>query len=154
MDGEWQVHTDGAARGNPGPAGIGVVLVDPQGTVVDELAKGIGWATNNVAEYQALLEGLKLARDHGAKRLAVYSDSTLLVQQMRGAYKVKHEGLKPLHAEARKLAAGFKHVRFEAIPRERNRRADELANVGVDRDNPQVRAPDPTTFPGPGRLFD
>jgi ribonuclease HI len=150
MSGEWQVRTDGAARGNPGPAGVGVVLVDPEGNVVDELARGIGWATNNVAEYRALIEGLKLARSHGADRLRVLSDSTLMVQQMRGTYKVRHDGLKPLHAEARELADGFAGIRFEAVPRERNRRADELANLGVDRGNPGARAPGPGDGPRPG----
>lgn len=140
-NGEWAVRTDGAARGNPGPAGIGVVLTDPEGAVVDELAAGIGWATNNVAEYQALIAALDLARSHRVARLAVYSDSTLMVEQMRGNYKVKHDGLKPLHAAARKLAAEFDAIRYEAVPRGRNKRADELANLGVDRDNPQARAP-------------
>lgn len=144
------MRTDGAARGNPGPSGVGVVLTDPEGAVVDELAKGIGWATNNVAEYQALIEALKLARSHGVQRLAVFSDSTLMVQQMRGVYKVKHEGLKPLYAAARCLAADFSRVRYEAVPRGRNKRADELANLGVDRDNPTAQPP-----PGRGaeRLF-
>ena|SRR2546421_6936306 len=151
MSSEWQVRTDGAARGNPGPAGVGVVLVDPEGNVVEELARGIGWATNNVAEYRALIEGLKLARSHGADRLRVFSDSALMVQQMRGAYKVRHDGLKPLHAEASKLAGGFAGVRFEAVPRERNRRADELANLGIDRDNPEARAP--RSGSGSDRLF-
>jgi ribonuclease HI len=154
MAGEWEVRTDGAARGNPGPAGIGVVLTDPSGAVVDELAAGIGWATNNVAEYQALIEALKLARSHGVDRLAVFSDSTLMVEQMRGNYKVKHEGLKPLHAAARKLAGEFERVRYEAVPRGRNKRADELANIGVDRDNPEARPP-PSARSGQGspRLF-
>lgn len=149
-EGEWQVQTDGAARGNPGPAGVGVVLTDPHGLVVAELAQGIGWATNNVAEYQALIEALKLARSHEVRRLVVFSDSTLMVQQMRGAYKVKHEGLKPLHAAARRLAEGFTRVRYEAVPRGRNKRADELANLGVDRDNPAARPP---AARGPERLF-
>src|SRR5579859_6121197 len=121
---EWQIRTDGAARGNPGPSGIGVVLVDPEGKVVDELAKGIGWATNNVAEYQALIEGLQLAKAHGVDRLAVFSDSPLLVL-------------------AGKLAKEIGTVRYVAVPRERNRRADELANLGVDRDNPTATAPRP-----------
>jgi len=141
--GEWQIRTDGAARGNPGPAGVGVVLVDPGGAVVDELAKGIGWATNNVAEYQALIEGLRLARSHGVDRLAVFSDSTLLVEQMKGRWKVKHAGLKPLFALAGKLAREIGHVRYVAVPRESNRRADELANLGIDRDNRHVEAPPP-----------
>ncbi|HWD70974.1 MAG TPA: ribonuclease HI family protein [Actinomycetota bacterium] len=142
-NGEWQLRTDGAARGNPGPAGIGVVLVGPDGAVVDELAKGIGWATNNVAEYQALIEGLRLARSHGVDRLAVFSDSTLLVEQMKGRWKVKHPGLKPLFSLAGKLAREVGNVRYAAVPRERNRRADELANLGIDRDNPQAEAPLP-----------
>ena len=141
MSGEWQIRTDGAARGNPGPAGIGVVLLDPEGKVVDERAKGIGWATNNVAEYQALIVGLQLAKSHGVDRLAVFSDSTLMVEQMKGKWKVKHAGLKPLFALACKLAKEIGTVRYVAVPRERNRRADELANVGVDRDNPEVDAP-------------
>jgi len=143
LNGEWQIRTDGAARGNPGPAGVGVVLVDPGGAVVDELAKGIGWATNNVAEYQALIEGLRLARSHGVDRLAVFSDSTLLVEQMKGRWKGKHAGLKPLFALAGKLAREIGNVRYEAVPRERNRRADELANLGIDRDNRHVEAPLP-----------
>ena len=111
MSGEWQIRTDGAARGNPGPAGVGVVLLDPGGAVVDELGKGIGWATNNVAEYQALIEGLRLAKSHGVDRLAVFSDSTLLVEQMKGRWKVKHAGLKPLFALAGKLAKEIGNVR-------------------------------------------
>ena len=148
MDGEWQARTDGAARGNPGPAGVGVVLTDPAGVVVEEFAKGTGWTTNNVAEYQALIEALRLAGAHGASRLVVYSDSTLMVEQMKGNWKVKHDGLKPLFAEARRLAGGFEKVRFVAVPRERNKRADELANLGVDRDNPHARPP-----AGSGSLF-
>lgn len=118
-----------------------MVLVDPTGAVVDEIAKGIGWATNNAAEYQALIEGLRLAHSHGVDRLAVFSDSMLIVEQMKGAWKVKHEGLKPLHALARKLAGELGHVRYVAVPRERNKRADELANLGIDRDNPNAVAP-------------
>jgi len=151
LSGEWQIRTDGAAKGNPGPAGIGVVLIDPKGRVVEELGQGIGWATNNVAEYQALIEGLKLAKRHGVDRLAVFSDSTLVVEQMKGAWKVKHQGLKPLFAKARALAKDLGTVRFVAIPRERNRRADELANLGVDRDNPGAEAPSPGS--GTERLF-
>lgn len=141
--GTWRIRTDGAARGNPGPAGIGVVLESPDGKAVAELARGIGWATNNVAEYTALLAGLELALHHGARRVVVASDSTLLVQQMRGAYRVKHPGLRPLHERARELAAKFDHVAYEAVPRETNRRADRLANEAIDRDNPDAPPPDP-----------
>ncbi|MGH2769020.1 MAG: ribonuclease HI family protein [Actinomycetota bacterium] len=139
--GQYRLFTDGAARGNPGPAGIGAVLEGPDGEVVGTLSRGIGWATNNVAEYQALIDGLGLAAAHGVRRLLVRSDSSLLVQQMRGAFKVRHPGLKPLHALAVKLVHGFDAVRFEAVRRESNRQADRLANEGIDADNPGARPP-------------
>ena len=127
---------------------MGVVLVDPAGSVVDELALGIGWATNNVAEYRALIEGLRMAAANGARPLAVFSDSTLMVEQMRGNWKVRHAGLRPYFEQARTLARGLGEVRYVAVPRERNRRADELANLGIDRDNPAAEAP-----PVDDRLF-
>lgn len=147
------MRTDGAARGNPGPAGVGVVLTDPDGAVVDELAKGIGWATNNVAEYTALIEALRLARSHGVTELAVFSDSTLMVEQMRGAWKVRHEGLRPLWAAARTLAGEFTRIRYQAVPRGGNKRADELANLGVDRDNPSAEPPARISGRDAGPLF-
>lgn len=146
MSASFQLFTDGGARGNPGPAGIGVVLLSPDGKVVDEISEGIGWATNNVAEYQALIEGLKLARGHTVHRLHVKMDSKLVVEQMKGAYRVKHAGLKPLHVEAKKHVAEFEEVTFEAIPREANSQADALVNEGIDRwlmDNPGFEQPDP-----------
>src|SRR5262245_10478069 len=111
------MHIDGAARGNPGPAAYAVVLQRPGREVVEE-AETIGNATNNVAEYTALVEGLQLATELGVKKLAVFSDSELLVKQMRGEYRVKNEDLKPLYDEAKQLAAGFEkfvitHVRRE-----------------------------------------
>jgi len=133
LNGEWQIRTDGAARGNPGPAGVGVVLVDPGGAVVDELAKGIGWATNNVAEYQALIDGLRLARSHGVDRLAVFSDSTLLVEQMKGRWKVKHAGLLPLYGEARRLLSEFDRWSARHVRRAENFAADALCNEAIDR---------------------
>ena len=136
MSNEWQVRTDGAARGNPGPAGVGVVLVDPEGNVVEKLARGIGWATNNVAEYRALIEGLKLARSHGADRLRVFSDSALMVQQMRGAYKVRHEALRPLHRAALQALADFERWSIRTVPRARNAHADALVNAALDRAPP------------------
>lgn len=126
------LRTDGAARGNPGPAGIGVILEEPQGKLVERLARGIGWATNNVAEYTALIEGLELALARGAGRVIVVSDSTLLVEQMRGAFKVKSPGLKPLNVRARELAGRFVSIDFKAVPREQNSEADLLANQGID----------------------
>ncbi|QIA27849.1 reverse transcriptase-like protein [Thermaerobacter sp. PB12/4term] len=129
----WRLHTDGAARGNPGPAGIGVVLVGPDGAVAERIARFIGEATNNVAEYTALVTGLQRALERGARRLDVYSDSELMVRQLNGQYRVKNEGLKPLFEQAARLAAQFELVRFIHVPRERNREADRLANQGIDQ---------------------
>ena len=132
MTGAYRLRTDGGARGNPGPAGIGVVLEAPGGEVVAELAKGIGHATNNVAEYQALLEGLALAAQRGARSVDVFSDSLLMVEQMKGRYKVKHPGLKPLFDRARELVRTFDKVTFHAVRRELNKAADALANQAMD----------------------
>lgn len=132
MTGTYTLHTDGGARGNPGPAGIGAVLTDPDGEVVHEIAKGIGWTTNNVAEYTGLIEGLKAAIEQGVADLDVFMDSTLVIQQMKGVYRVKHPGLKPLHAQARQLAGRIGRVRYRAIPRAQNKHADRLSNEGMD----------------------
>lgn len=143
-EGHFRLRTDGGARGNPGPAGIGVVLEDPSGQVVAELSEGIGWATNNVAEYQGLIAGLKLALSQDVSRLDVFMDSLLVIEQMKGKYRVKHPGLKPLHASARELAVKFDRVRFNSVPRAENAHADRLMNDGVDRwlmDNPDVPPP-------------
>jgi ribonuclease HI len=129
---EVVVWTDGGARGNPGPAGVGVVVARPDGTVLAEVAEGIGWATNNVAEYRAVIAGLEQARALGARRVRVRADSLLLVQQLRGQWKVKNAGLQPLWAEATRLARSFERVTFEHVPRERNRAADALANKAMD----------------------
>ena len=123
---------DGAARGNPGPAGIGVVLVDEGGRVLAEVGEGIGPATNNVAEYRAVIEALRLAGEHGAGSVLIRSDSRLLVEQLSGRFRVKNPTLQRLHEEARRLAKGFGSVVFEHVPREENREADRLANRGVD----------------------
>jgi ribonuclease HI len=123
-----------------------VVLESPDGEVVAEVARGIGWTTNNVAEYEGLIEGLKLARQKGVRQLDVYMDSTLVIQQMRGAFRVKHPGLKPLHETARALVREFESLRFQAIPRESNRHADKLSNEGMDRwlaENPDFQPPEP-----------
>lgn len=132
MSGPYRLRTDGGARGNPGPAGIGIVLEAPDGEVVAEVAKGIGHATNNVAEYQALLEGLELAAGRGVRELDVFSDSLLMVEQMKGRYKVKNPGLQPLHARARRLVGSFDRVRFNTVRRELNKAADALANQAMD----------------------
>lgn len=125
-------YFDGGSRGNPGPAGFGAYIVDEDGTVLAEIAGGIGVATNNVAEYRGLLAALQWAVDHGVTALRVRGDSLLLVQQMRGVYRVKHAGLIPLHRQAQALCARIGQVSFEHVPRERNKDADRLSNVGMD----------------------
>jgi ribonuclease HI len=125
------MHIDGAARGNPGPAAYAVVLARPGEPVIEE-AQPIGAATNNVAEYTALVEGLQLALEYGVKKLAVFSDSELLVKQMNGEYRVKNEDLKPLYEEARTMAAKFAVFSITHVRREQNKRADKLGNEALD----------------------
>jgi ribonuclease HI len=126
-------NVDGGARGNPGSAGYGAIIVDESGAVLAELYAGIGVSTNNVAEYRGLLAALQWAHEHGHTRLHVRSDSLLVVQQMLGNYKVKHEGLLPLYREARHLAAKVGKVTFEHVRREQNKEADRLSNLGMDQ---------------------
>lgn len=126
------ISCDGAARGNPGPAGIGVQITDEEGKVVAEIAEWIGETTNNVAEYTAAVEGLRRAAVLGARRVHLRSDSQLLIQQLSGRYKVKASHLRPMYQEIMGLLSGFDRVRLEHVPREQNREADRLANVGVD----------------------
>jgi ribonuclease HI len=123
---------DGGARGNPGPAAIGVVISSPGGDVLDELAETIGEATNNVAEYLALLRGLERARTLGASELEIVGDSELVARQLTGAYKVKHPAMKPLHAEALAALGGFDRWVIRTVPRAENARADELVNQALD----------------------
>jgi len=151
------VACDGASRGNPGPAGIGAVVVTTKGEVLAEIARGIGVTTNNVAEYTAVIEGLVRAAELGATDVLLRSDSHLIVEQLSGRYKVKNAKLKPLHARVRELAGGFWRIRYEHVPREHNRHADRLANRGVDewlaageKASPPERQP-PPWGPQPGR---
>lgn len=123
-------NIDGGARGNPGPAGYGV-RIECDGEVI-ELKEALGVATNNVAEYRGLIAALAWAAAHGVGTLHVRSDSELLVKQMRGEYRVKHPGLQPLAAEARRLVAQIGDVRFEHVRREQNKDADRLANEAMD----------------------
>ena len=125
-------YIDGGARGNPGPAGWGVVIQAADGTPLAELYGAIGTATNNVAEYRGLLAALEWATAQGERDLHVRSDSLLLVQQMLGNYKVKNAGLQPLHARARLLAVELGNVTFEHVGRAKNAHADRLANVAMD----------------------
>ena len=126
------VSCDGAARGNPGPAGFGVQITDERGTVVAELAGWLGQTTNNVAEYTAAVEGLRRAAELGARRVHLRSDSQLLIEQLSGRYKVKAPHLRPLYHDVVAAMEGFDEVTLEHVPRERNREADRLANEGVD----------------------
>jgi probable phosphoglycerate mutase len=130
--GRLVAYIDGGARGNPGPAGFGVRIEDADGALIEEFAESIGVATNNVAEYRALLAALEWAKRHGRDQLHVRSDSLLLVQQMLGNYKVKHPGLQPLHAKARVLAHEIGTVTFEHVGRALNAHADRLANTAMD----------------------
>ncbi len=126
------IYTDGAARGNPGPAGAGAVLMDEDGDVVAELSRYLGETTNNQAEYQALIIALEEARRLGADQLSIFSDSELLVKQIKGDYLVRNEGLRRLFKLAKdKLKIFGKHT-IEYLPRERNTHADRLANRAID----------------------
>jgi ribonuclease HI len=126
------VHVDGGARGNPGPAAAAAVLSTPDGTVVDELAEALGETTNNVAEYRALLLGLRRARELGATEVQLVNDSELVARQLTGDYKVKHAGLKPLHEQARAALEGFERWSIRSVPRAENARADGLVNQKLD----------------------
>jgi ribonuclease HI len=126
------LHVDGGARGNPGPAAIGVVVSNPEGEVLDEVAETIGVATNNVAEYRAVLRGVERARALGATDVEIVNDSELVAKQLTGAYKVKHPAMKPLYAEAIAALGSFDAWRVRSVPRAQNARADELVNQALD----------------------
>ena len=126
------LYTDGAARGNPGPAGAGAVIVSPAGHIMAKVGKFLGDSTNNVAEYTGLLIGLKRAKAMGIKELDVFSDSELMVKQLQGDYAVKAEHLRPLYDEVRALLKGFSDVHLAHIPREQNAAADEMSNRAID----------------------
>lgn len=126
------LHTDGGARGNPGPGGIGVVLRARDGEVLGELAAGIGIVTNNVAEYKALIAGLEMALARGVSDVAIHMDSKLVLEQLQGNWKIKNDTLRALAVEARRLANRFDNVTFTLVPREHNADADALANQGMD----------------------
>ena len=129
--GATRIHIDGAARGNPGPAGVGILITGPDGQVVERIHRSIGEATNNVAEYRALLLALERSRALGCAEIEVYSDSELLVRQLLGRYQVKHPVLRALHAKARDRIAGFRRFHITHVPREENVEADALANRGI-----------------------
>ena len=127
-----KLHTDGGARGNPGPAGIGVVLTDDLGNVIGEVGEGIGITTNNVAEYAALIRGLEMALEQGVTEIDCFVDTQLIANQVKGEWKIKQEHLRPLAVKARSLLNRFERASIEQIPRELNADADKLANQGMD----------------------
>jgi ribonuclease HI len=126
------LHVDGGARGNPGPAAIGVVISRPDGEVIDELAERIGPATNNVAEYRAVLRALERAAELGATELEIIGDSELIARQLSGVYKVKHPAMRPLYEQAMSALANFDSWRIDTVPRAQNARADALVNAALD----------------------
>ena len=125
-------YFDGGARSNPGPAGYGVYIVDDAGNVLAELSGSLGITTNNIAEYNGLIAALQWAVDRNLTQLSIKGDSQLIIEQMRGNYRVKNEGLKPLHLRARMLVMQIGDVTFEHVRREQNKEADRLTNVGMD----------------------
>jgi len=129
----WTLRCDGGARGNPGPGAMAYVLSDPHGKEREARGEFLGTVTNNVAEYRALIAGLEAAARHGAGSLRVVMDSELVIRQMTGEYRVKNAGLKPLWAEARRLAAGYADVTYRSVLREENARADRLVNEALDK---------------------
>ena len=126
------IHTDGAARGNPGPAGAGAILRDTDGRVVAEIAQGLGHATNNVAEWTAVRLALEEARRLGASHVDLRTDSELVARQITGIYRVKHPALKPIHAEVMTLLGSFDGYTVGHVPRALNMDADRLSNVAID----------------------
>jgi ribonuclease HI len=130
--GKLTVNVDGGARGNPGPAAIGVVVRNDDGAIVEAVGETIGPQTNNVAEYRALIRGIELALAHGATEVELIGDSQLIVRQIEGRYKVKHAAMKDLHAEAKKLLANFDSWSIRDVRREQNADADRLVNEALD----------------------
>src|SRR5215475_15262441 len=131
--GWYAAHCDGGSRGNPGPAGYGAVIEDPQGQVVARLSEYLGKQTNNFAEYSGLLAVLRWSLENGVRQLKVVSDSELMVKQMKGAYKVASPGLKPLWEEAKRLAGRLERFQMSHTLRGGNKLADQLANDAMDR---------------------
>jgi len=134
------VHVDGGARGNPGPAAAAAVISAPDGRVLERAARLLGKATNNVAEYRALLLGIERARALGADEVEIIGDSELIAKQLQGIYKVKHEAMRPLHREATAALAGFERWSIRTVPRAHNAGADALVNEALDEQAAAARA--------------
>lgn len=126
------IYLDGGARGNPGPAGTGYLIFDEEGRLLAKEGRYIGFTTNNVAEYTALVQALDRARGFEAQEIAIRSDSELVVRQLNRSYKVKDKKLKPLHEQVRILLYPYSKVEIQHVPREENREADELVNRAID----------------------
>jgi ribonuclease HI len=127
------LHVDGGARGNPGPAAVGVVVSEPDGEVITTFGAKIGEASNNVAEYRALLRGLELAAEFGAREVHIVNDSELVARQVSGVYKVKHPAMQELHRQALDALGGFDSWSIKSVPRSENAEADRLVNEALDR---------------------
>ena len=134
--GSWRLYCDGASRGNPGPSGAGAIIYDPRGQVQAQVSLYLGETTNNVAEYQALILGLKEAARLEVRRLQVFADSQLLVRQLNGQYRVKAPHLLPFWRAAREALQKFESYTISHVPRAENRQADELANQAIDQKEP------------------
>lgn len=146
MAGRFRAAIDGGSRGNPGPAAWAVAVLDEDGARVEGHAGAIGPATNNVAEYRALIEGLKLAVERGADDVEILADSELVVRQIQGRYRVKNPNLKPLFAEAIRLAGRFAKFRMVHVRRDNNKDADRLVNLALDRAATDPENPTPRLF--------
>jgi len=142
-------YCDGGSRGNPGPAGFGVYITDSAGSVLAELSQFLGKHTNNFAEYSALLAALEFAIANGHNNLRVVSDSELMVKQIKGQYRVNSPELRPLYEEARRRIAKVDHFQIQHVLREKNRHADRLANVAMDRGMGRPPAATPASVPTP-----
>lgn len=129
---EVRIYSDGAARGNPGPAGAGAVLTDPSGKVLERLGRYLGRQTNNHAEYMGLIIGLERAKELGVRRVQIFADSELMIRQLQGRYQVKSATLKPLYERARKLVASFEKATLTHVLRAQNAEADEMSNRAID----------------------
>jgi ribonuclease HI len=152
--GEIVAYCDGGSRGNPGPSGFGVYIQDAAGAVLAELSQYLGKHTNNFAEYSALLAALEFAIAKGHNSLRVVSDSELMVKQIKGQYRVNSPELRPLYDEARRRITQLEHFQIQHVLREKNRHADRLANVAMDRGmgRPPAAAEAPQAPPAPAKV--
>ncbi len=140
MKGKIEIYIDGACKGNPGEAGIGVLMLEDNETI-QEVSRSIGMATNNIAEYSALIAALEEARKHKGQRLKIYTDSELVYKQVTGAYQIKNPNLKILFDQVCDLSQYFERIEIQHIPREKNREADKLASLSLKKKQTKMVAP-------------